>query len=84
MISVPLSLILDYEIPSASASLNAIESAIESKRSKAISSTNAGERALTNSSASSSASAKPKASAGHNNDININTKNLAVIFSFSL
>ena len=46
MISVPLSLILDYEIPSASASLNAIESAFQIKSSKACSSTITGERAI--------------------------------------
>ena len=81
---VPLSLILHYEIASASASLNSIESEFVRKISKAISSTSASKIAFTNTSASSKASAKSSASAGHNIDININTKILAVICNFSL
>ena len=76
------SLILYYEIPSASASLNAIESAFESKSSKVSLSTSVGERAITSS--SSSASAMSSVSAGHSNELSINTIFFFLQFSLFL
>ena len=70
MICMPLCLILNYEIPSASGSLNTIEIEFASKSSKA--------------SSSSSASVRSSACAGFNNVINTNTIFLAFIGSFSL